>query len=130
MVSLLPALVKLWRTDRTRAEKQGEAAADFLLEQAQSRPRAHAPDEGLIRGAALQLGRSFDAQFGGFSGAPKFPMAHMLLLLLRYTRRTGEKSALKMAEETLVHMYRGGMFDHIGGGFSRIPRQALAGAAF
>ena len=119
MLSLLPALLELWRTDRARAEKQGEAAANFLLEQAQSTPRAHTPDEGLIRGAALQLGRSFDAQYGGFSGAPKFPMAHMLLLLLRYARQTGEQSALKMAEETLVHMYRGGMFDHIGGGFSR-----------
>ncbi len=119
MLDLLPALLELWRTERTRAEEQGEAAADFLIKQAQSKPHPHTPDEGLIRSAVKQLGRSFDSQYGGFSSAPKFPMAHMLLLLLLSARTAGEPSALKMAEETLVHMYQGGMFDHIGGGFSR-----------
>ncbi len=119
MMDLLPALLELWRDERERVVKQGEATTRFLLEQEQSRPRQKSPDEALIRSAAQQLKSSFDPQYGGFSKAPKFPMPHMLLLLLRYAQQTGDNPSLKMAEETLAHMYRGGIFDHIGGGFSR-----------
>ncbi len=46
-------------------------------------------------------------------------MGHSLLFLLTYWEKTGSQSALTMADKTLEQLYRGGIYDHIGGGFSR-----------
>lgn len=61
----------------------------------------------------------YEKDYGGFSKVPKFPTPHNLLLLLRYHYITKNKEALDMVEHTLVSMYKGGIFDHIGFGFSR-----------
>jgi uncharacterized protein YyaL (SSP411 family) len=61
----------------------------------------------------------FDEEWGGFGEAPKFPTPHNLLFLLRYGVVEEDDTALHMAKYTLLQMYRGGIFDHIGGGFSR-----------
>lgn len=73
----------------------------------------------LLTRAARIYRKTFDEHFGGFGDAPKFPMPHNLLFLLRYYEKHGEKDILFMAEQTLMQMYRGGIFDHVGGGFSR-----------
>ena len=62
---------------------------------------------------------SFDETYGGFGEAPKFPTPHNLFFLLRYWYKTKEEKALQIVEKTLDSMYRGGIFDHIGFGFSR-----------
>ena len=46
-------------------------------------------------------------------------MPHELMLLMYYSKQTNDNSALEMAEKTLLQMRKGGIFDHIGGGFSR-----------
>lgn len=69
--------------------------------------------------AFFQARRMFDKEYGGFGTAPKFPTPHNLAFLLRYWKRSGDKEALDMVEFTLEHMYRGGIYDHIGYGFSR-----------
>jgi uncharacterized protein YyaL (SSP411 family) len=61
----------------------------------------------------------FDPVNGGFSAPPKFPTSHNLSLLLRDYNRTGRARSLLMVEKSLDAMYRGGMYDHIGFGFSR-----------
>ncbi|HAL63756.1 MAG TPA: hypothetical protein DCO93_04855, partial [Clostridiales bacterium] len=61
----------------------------------------------------------FDAKNGGFGAAPKFPSAHNLLFLLLYAKQNNNQSALCMAEKTLMAIRKGGIFDHIGYGFSR-----------
>ena len=65
------------------------------------------------------LERQFDAAEGGFGGAPKFPPAMRLELLLRHWLRTGDASARAMTEKTLAKMAAGGMYDQVGGGFHR-----------
>lgn len=72
-----------------------------------------------VQQAFRQLADSFDPENGGFGCAPKFPTPHNLIFLMEYGKRTENREALAMAETTLVQMYRGGIFDHIGGGFSR-----------
>lgn len=62
---------------------------------------------------------SFDSEYGGFGRAPKFPTPHNLQFLLRYWKITNDANALNMVEKTLVSMYRGGIYDHVGYGFSR-----------
>lgn len=66
-----------------------------------------------------QLTKSFDCINGGFSTQPKFPTPHYLLFLLMHYSAYDDKKALDMVEKTLIKMYSGGIFDHIGYGFSR-----------
>src|SRR3989338_8994214 len=77
------------------------------------------PDEGTLRSAYGQYAQRFDSRYGGFGGAPKFPSSHNLSYLLRYWKRANEPKALAMVEKTLTEMAKGGMYDHIGGGFHR-----------
>jgi len=65
------------------------------------------------------LSKNYDKEFGGFTPAPKFPSPHNIFFLLDYYLAINEKEALKMSEKSLDAMYRGGIFDHIGYGFSR-----------
>lgn len=61
----------------------------------------------------------FDHTYGGIGAAPKFPTPHQYLFLLREYARTGEAKALHIVEHTLKSMHAGGIYDHIGYGFSR-----------
>ena len=69
--------------------------------------------------AAADLAARFDAAWGGFGPAPKFPPHAALALLLREHALRNEPHALKMVETTLDRMARGGIYDQIGGGFAR-----------
>jgi uncharacterized protein YyaL (SSP411 family) len=76
-------------------------------------------DAGLLDHASKQLARAFDPRHGGFGSAPKFPHPMDLRVLLREHARTGDAHALHMVRHTLDHMARGGIYDHLGGGFAR-----------
>ena len=73
----------------------------------------------LLDGAARALLRSFDPVHGGFGEAPKFPHPMDLRVLLRHHARTGDPQSLHAARHTLDKMARGGIYDHLGGGFAR-----------
>lgn len=117
LLELLDAISTAWNTDQTRLLKQGEEIAEEL------RDDNHQPPELLTRNdchmAFEQFLQSFDEKYGGFGTAPKFPTPHNLLFLLRYYHHEKADPALEMVLKTLRSMYRGGIFDHIGGGFSR-----------
>src|SRR4051812_30296050 len=76
-------------------------------------------DAKLLDNAARALARSFDPTHGGFGSAPKFPHPMDLRVLLRQHARTGDAHALHMVRHTLDKMARGGIYDHLGGGFAR-----------
>ncbi len=69
--------------------------------------------------AYKQLDQNFDAVYGGFGHAPKFPTPHNLLFLLRYWNRTGKAQALAMVEKTIQAIRRGGVYDQVGYGVHR-----------
>lgn len=73
----------------------------------------------IIHEAFRKMEKSFDKTYGGFGKAPKFPTPHNLSLLLRYYKVMENEKALEMVEKTLESMYKGGIFDHVGFGFSR-----------
>lgn len=77
------------------------------------------PSKEAIAEAAELLFKTADPLHGGTRGAPKFPMGYQSCFLLRFSRKTGDSRALFYVEHTLEMMYRGGIYDHIGGGFSR-----------
>jgi hypothetical protein len=69
--------------------------------------------------AAKQLGNAFDTVHGGLRGAPKFPQPSILEMLWRAGSRTGDARFFETVEHTLERMSEGGIYDHLGGGFSR-----------
>ena len=75
--------------------------------------------ESHIEAAIQQFARDFDARYGGFGRAPKFPPATSLSFLLRQYHWTKHETILTMVTKTLDGMASGGMYDHIGGGFAR-----------
>ena len=123
LLELLPHLAAVWKSDRAHLERVGDEAAAAL-------GRGFYPGGGgalsaatlgaaPLEAAARQLAALFDAEYGGFGDAPKFPTPHQLTLLLRWWRRSGEKAALEMALRTLRAIHDGGIHDHIGGGYHR-----------
>jgi len=82
-----------------------------------------------VRAAVLQSAfaaerSAFDARYGGFGRAPKFPRSVRLEFLMRYHARTGDEEAMRMVRATLDAMARGGMYDQLGGGFHRYSTDA------
>ncbi|MBU3072851.1 thioredoxin domain-containing protein [Clostridium estertheticum] len=75
--------------------------------------------ESEIHNAFSSFESVFDDKYGGFGRSPKFPAPHNLQFLLRYWKNYNEPKALEIVETTLEAMYSGGIFDHIGFGFSR-----------
>jgi uncharacterized protein YyaL (SSP411 family) len=73
----------------------------------------------ILKNAFKGLESQFDATFGGFGEAPKFPNSMALSFLLRYWKKFDSKEALKMVESTLEKMANGGIYDHLGRGFHR-----------
>jgi uncharacterized protein YyaL (SSP411 family) len=69
--------------------------------------------------AASQLGNMFDSVNGGLRGAPKFPQPAILEMLWRAGARTGDARFCETVEHSLDRMCEGGIYDHLGGGFSR-----------
>ena len=75
--------------------------------------------QSVIQSAFEELKSQYDPLYGGSGIAPKFPTPHKLFFLLRYYKSASDRTALDMVEHTLLSMYKGGIFDHIGYGFSR-----------
>ena len=113
---LLLTVHEKWRTDR---EALLESAEEVLMHLKESTVSGDGAEERLISVSVDFYKQMFDKKFGGFGRAPKFPTPHNLLFLLTYYEKSGDEEVRNMAEKTLLQMYRGGMFDHIGGGFSR-----------
>ena len=113
---LLLAIHEKWKSDRDILLKQSDEIIKHLNV---SQDSADVADMDLTHLAVRQYERIYDEKYGGFGRAPKFPTPHNLLFLLDYYERYKTPSCLNMAEHTLIQMYRGGMFDHIGFGFCR-----------
>lgn len=75
--------------------------------------------EDTIKTLGENLSLRFDEKYGGFSREPKFPSPQNMDFLINYYKHYKDEKAYKMVEKTLEAIYRGGIFDHIGGGISR-----------
>ena len=116
--TLLTSIATAWREDREKLRNSAGQLVEHLRQQRASGP-ALAVGEAELRLALVQYAEDFDSAFGGFGAAPKFPPATALSLLLRLHQRFRDPHALLMVRTTLNAMARGGMYDHIGGGFAR-----------
>ncbi|MCG3136098.1 MAG: hypothetical protein HMLKMBBP_03915 [Planctomycetes bacterium] len=120
--TLIRRIDELWNTRRADVEKSAGQIADHLS-------RAADPVRGELSAdwlahALVQFEASFDEEHGGFGPAPKFPRAFAVSHLLARHAATGRSDLLAMSVATLRAMARGGIHDHLGGGFHRYSTDA------
>ncbi|SMO77459.1 thioredoxin domain-containing protein [Fodinibius sediminis] len=118
MRELIPWISQLWQNEREKIS----TSADNIIRSFQQSSQFEIGNPlgvSILEEACSQFEETFDEQYGGFGTAPKFPSPHNLMLLLRHSKHFDDRQALHMAEQTLLQMRRGGLFDHVGLGFHR-----------
>ena len=115
---LIRNIDEVWKTNRDEVESSADQITGYLKQSALNDAGSDLPLE-TFHSAFKYFSERYDEEFGGWGTSPKFPSPHNMLFLLRYWKRTGEEQALKMTENTLLAMSKGGIFDHIGYGFHR-----------
>ncbi|MBR5489594.1 MAG: thioredoxin domain-containing protein, partial [Firmicutes bacterium] len=122
LLDVLTYIADVWKSNRSRLLNAAEAMHLHLKNMekgTESGTLEYEAGRRLLNQGILQLKKQFDREYGGFGTAPKFPMPHNLLYLMQQYEERGDKELLQIAEKTLMQMYKGGIFDHLGGGFSR-----------
>lgn len=117
LMDLLASAAQQWKENRNELLNSGKRIAQALG--GQEVKKADRPIKNTVFSAAEWFAQTFDRRYGGFGASPKFPSPHNLLFLLRYSILEHDSHALEMVEKTLRQMYRGGILDHVGFGFSR-----------
>jgi len=117
-VDVLREVARLFREEPGQIDQNRAALLSRLAEKA--RPAGKATI-GLkeLDAAAMQVGNMFDPVNGGLRGAPKFPQPAILEMLWRAGLRTNDARFFETVEHSLERMCEGGIYDHLGGGFSR-----------
>ena len=118
LISMLTRITGLWQNDREKLLHTVDDITSAIENNFFTHDRGAITEDTLSR-AYSYYENSFDPEYGGFGRAPKFPAPHNLSFLLRCWKMTGREQALQMVEKTLESMYLGGIYDHIGFGFSR-----------
>lgn len=109
----------LWQSEeRTLILEESDRLLEMLKKVAFSKGD-EMPTENHIAGSIQVLFDIADPIFGGIKGAPKFPLGFQANYLLEFAKCQGDSRALFYVDLTLDHMRRGGIYDHLGGGFSR-----------
>lgn len=120
--SFLEVLGEIDRVWRERREDVAAAAADLvdkIRDRATGSEMAFLPELATVTQAAALFMTGYDAENGGFGGAPKFPCPSVPQFLLRYAARFGDQEAVAMVMTTCDRMAAGGICDQLGGGFHR-----------
>lgn len=118
-LTLVKRLKEVYDTRRDQVEQSSQQLTQLIQKMLRPEAGDRLLEEDLIRQAMAHYKNSFDADYGGISGAPKFPSSLPVRLLLRYYRGTGDEKILRMAKTTLEKMAAGGIYDQVGGGFHR-----------
>ncbi len=118
MMELLPKIALAWMEQKSNIE----ANADELIKKMkkmEERENIVALSQKTLERAFDGIDNLFDPKHAGFGIKPKFPVPHNFLYSLRYNRSADNETALKITKESLDAMLKGGIYDHLGGGFAR-----------
>src|SRR3954453_7948161 len=116
---VLEAVSQAWQTRREEIRSAAPNTRQQLAAPA-LRPSQEILSPAVLDEAERSLSGQFDATYGGFGGAPKFPPSCALgFLLARMADGHGGERAHEMVTVTLERMAAGGIFDQVGGGFAR-----------
>jgi uncharacterized protein YyaL (SSP411 family) len=117
---LLQRVEDAWLQQREALAEQSQKLSDVFAQINQVEVASTVGNaQALSEQALTQLGSQYDSAEGGFGAAPKFPMASTLAFVLRYAVEQQDRDAMEMVMTTLTRMARGGIYDHLGGGFFR-----------
>ncbi|KAL8548568.1 hypothetical protein ACS0TY_007748 [Phlomoides rotata] len=128
--TVLRKVKEAWGAKKETLVQSGDFAIEQLSEALSATATSQKLQEGFpekaLQKCAEQLADNFDSKFGGFGSAPKFPRPVEIQLMLYHkkmlkeNKKRGEaKIDLSMVALTLQCMERGGIHDHVGGGFHR-----------
>jgi uncharacterized protein YyaL (SSP411 family) len=124
-MDLLITISQAWKDQREQLLSSSHEITQLLVNQNQRFIlTSEIPESSLLDRAARQISTQYDSYNGGFGGAPKFPMGHTLSFLLRFYKRSNEQKYLEMVEKTLIAIAKGGIYDHLAGGFHRYSTDA------
>ncbi len=115
---VLTHIATQWKQNREGLVKDGQEITAFL-KQTYSTKSKGTPSEELLELGYANLISTYDPEYGGFGGAPKFPLSTYPLFLHRYYYKTHKQLALKSSLRTLEAMAAGGIHDQLAGGFHR-----------
>lgn len=116
---LLGKIQEIWGNDPGKINQSGERLTEFLKQKVLAEATNVTLDRAILTKGFEQFRASYDKEYAGFGGGPKFPRPATFNFLLRYYSRSGDAEALQMTLTTLHKMAEGGMYDHLGGGFHR-----------
>ena len=126
LMEILESANQLWHEGRGRVLELSEQVAESASAHFSSGPSSSGTlTREVLDVAYEEFSITFDEKYGGFGRAPKFPSPHNLLFLLRLWHLTKKSRALEMVEKTLDGMHRGGIYDHVGFGFSRYSTDGM-----
>ena len=118
-LQLMAAIDDVWVSRPDDVRQNVEALGNAIRRTAQIEPATDLPGIPDLNRALEQLAASFDSTWGGFGAAPKFPSTMSLDLVLCAYQRAPQDDARTIVTTSLDAMASGGMYDHLGGGFSR-----------
>ena len=125
-VDLLRAIGDAWAERRAQLlDQAGHLTSSIATRSGALASGTRAVGADLLDGALGALRSEYDAEWGGFGRAPKFPTPTNAELVLRSWRRDRSADSLAMATNTLDAMASGGIYDHVGGGFCRYSVDAF-----
>lgn len=124
LADLLNQVSNQWHENPEDMINTGNKLADIMKHEFETSSAGTDVTKDLINLAITQFNQKFDHDYGGFGNEPKFPSPHNLMFLLRHAKLEADDTSLFMVENTLKHMYRGGIYDHVGYGFSRYSTDA------
>jgi uncharacterized protein YyaL (SSP411 family) len=120
-MQLLERMAEVWRQKPEEIQQQADQMLKYL-ENAAAVSTKTASDNWTaadVLSATDTLMKQADTVHGGFGRAPKFPSTLSVAFLLEHAHFTGNKEALRHALLSLDQMIAGGIYDQLGGGFSR-----------
>ncbi|MFL2948023.1 MAG: thioredoxin domain-containing protein [Nitrospinales bacterium] len=119
LIQIIDALGYAWKHQPEKIKLVSSTVRKFIEAGDRISTQTVTLDETMMKDFYKKFVISYDEVNGGFGLAPKFPPTMKLRLLLRIAQRTGDQHAIKMMASTLKHMARGGIYDHLAGGFHR-----------
>ena len=123
-MDLLRRIANVFETQRESLREQGDKLTQVFEELTVTGEAEALPGQQVLIAAQDSLAQQYDPRHGGFGDAPKFPMPTAIGRILRHwaygeRRAERDRQGLDMAMTTLTQMARGGIYDHLGGGFCR-----------
>lgn len=121
---ILNAIKKAWQERSNEIESQAENLLEHLQQSNAFGKKSNAAGTSIFTAAQCDIMctnilKQADTEWGGFGKAPKFPQTFTIQFLLEHYHFTGNAAALQQALLSVDKMLEGGIYDHVGGGFSR-----------